>query len=71
MNERERQREREYEGGWVVEKKNCNRTANLAWGIGADLENVGRVLISPSLSLSLSFPCIPSLYHSLTLSIDF
>lgn len=46
------------------EKKNSNRTASLARGVWADLENVGRVLIlSLSFTISRSFPRFISLSH--------
>lgn len=69
---RERERKRKWEGGGELEReKNSNRTASLAWGIGADLENVGRVLISLSLSFTVSLLYSLTLSLSLTLSIDF
>lgn len=58
-------------GGELEREKNSNRTASLAWGIGADLENVGRVLISLSLSFTVSLLYSLTLSLSLTLSIDF
>lgn len=61
--EGERGRER-MEGG----KKNSNRTASLAGGVWADLENVWRVLIL-SLSLSLLFLLFIRLCPCLVLSV--